>query len=313
MLETILVPLDGSPVSEVALPYAEALASVTGGRLILVRAAHAPAFHPEPEHEQFSRVETAEDYLAEIAQALVARGVKNVETAVPYGQAAAWIVDEAEMRHADIIVMSTHDRSGADRWLHGSVAESVVHQASVPVLLIRADNGAAGAALFAKDERAIVVPLDGSALAEAALPTAVDLARCLNGHLILVSVVPEPGDTVTGAAGLGVYVGDEHALQVVETDDYLSRMQAMLGRQGQAVDTLLMRGDPASEIGNVARLYGASAVVMATHGHTGLARAIVGSVAGKVLRACNSAVVLIRPVELRDGPAQAQRTVKVDA
>jgi nucleotide-binding universal stress UspA family protein len=299
MLDNILIPLDGSPVSEVALPFAEALARRAGARLILVRATHAPAFHGESEHEQFNRVDAAQAYLDDIVGALTARGVANIETGVPYGgDAAGWIVEEAVLRHADLIVMSTHDRSGTDRWLHGSVAEAVVHHAPVPVLLVRADAGVAGAALLAMKERNIIVPLDGSALAEAAIPAAVALARAVRGRLILVCVVPEAGDRVIGAAGMGVYVGDDRAQRVADERDYLDRMQSQLAAEAVQVKTLVIRGQAATEIAAAARMYAATAVVMATHGHTGVSRTIVGSVAGQVLHACNCPVMLIRPAEL---------------
>ena len=298
MFNSILVPLDGSPVSEVALPYAEALARRTHGRLILVRAAHGPALHAEPEHQQFSRVESAQVYLEQMSQALAARGVTELETGVPYGQAAAWIVDEAALRGADLIVMGTHARTGTDRWVHGSVAESVVRHASVPVFLVHAESGAASATQFAQDGRSIVAPLDGSSLAEAALPAAVDLARVVRGRLILLAVVPKPGDPVIGAAGMGVYLGDDQAQRVADSDEYLRRMQVQLRADGLAIETLVARGDAATEIAAAARRYASTAIVMATHGHTGLARAIVGSVAGEVLRASNCPVVMIRPAEL---------------
>ena len=243
-------------------------------------------------------MKSAQVYLDQMSQALAAHGVADLDTGVPYGQAAAWIVGEAELRGADLIVMSTHARTGTDRWLHGSVAESVVRHASVPVFLVRAESGEVGATLFAQDGRSIVVPLDGSSLAEAALPAAVDLARVVRGRLILLAVVPKPGDPVAGAAGMGVYVGDNQAGRVAESDEYLSRMQVQLRADGLAIETLLVRGNAATEIAAAARRYASTAIVMATHGHTGLARAIVGSVAGEVLHACSCPVVLIRPTEV---------------
>ena len=222
-------------------PYAEALAKRAHSRIILVRAAHGPALHSESEHQQFSRVDTAQVYLDQMSQALAAHGVADLDTGVPYGQAASWIVDEAALRGADLIVMSTHARAGTDRWLHGSIAESVVRHASVPVFLVRAESGEVGATLFAQDGRSIVVPLDGSLLAEAALPPAVELARVVRGRLILLAVVPKPGDPVAGAAGMGVYVGDDQAQRVAESNEYLSRMQVQLRADGLAIETLLVQ------------------------------------------------------------------------
>ena len=116
-----------------ALPYAQLVAARTGARLILVRTAHLQRPLGNAADQQ-QVIAEAEDYLTVHARRLAKLGFE-VETGVPFGGSAAdWIVEEIDMRHADLVVMATHDRIGPDRWVHGSVAEVVVGRATVPVL-----------------------------------------------------------------------------------------------------------------------------------------------------------------------------------
>src|SRR5437868_1796370 len=126
MLKNILVPVDGSPVAEAALPYATALARRTGATLTLVRAARATGHPFNAGDGQAEAVAEAEIYLATKAGELAAQGF-TVETGVPYGTPSTWIPNEVELRKADMIVMATHDRTGPKRWMQGSVAETVVN------------------------------------------------------------------------------------------------------------------------------------------------------------------------------------------
>jgi nucleotide-binding universal stress UspA family protein len=300
MFRNILVPLDGSFVGETALPYARTLAGRTGAALTLVRAAQTPMLVGDRVLGQARAVAQAEDYLSAQAQDLAAAGF-TVLTGVPFGRSpATWIVEEVGMRHADLIVMATHDRSGPNRWLHGSVAEAVVNRASVPVLLIRAADGTRPIERFSAQTPALVVPLDGSSLAEAALPVAYQLANAIGGHVVLVGVISTPGQLIAEEGGaIGMYVGSEHARLEADAREYLDTIASRLSAHGRSVDASVRQGVPASQIDDVAREHDAAAVVMATHGRTGLARALMGSVAGEVLRRGKCPVMLVHPPELR--------------
>jgi nucleotide-binding universal stress UspA family protein len=299
MFENILVPLDGSPVSEAALPYAEALASRTGAKLSLVRAAHAPVMAAARPAAQLSAIAEAEEYLGPLAEDMRGRRCV-VETGVPYGLSPAeWIVEEIALRHADIVVMGTHDRAGVERWVRGSVAEAVVSHATVPVLLIRAAEGIRPVQHFDLSQPVFVVPVDGSELAEAAVPVAIDIARMLDGRLVLVGVIPEPGQPVVDAWGIGTYVGADHARLEMDAQHYLAGAAAQVEADGLTVQRLVRQGDPAVEIALAAQQSNAAAVVMATHGRTGLARTLMGSVAGKVLHNSACPVIVVRPALLR--------------
>jgi nucleotide-binding universal stress UspA family protein len=137
-VRTILVPLDGSPLAERALPEAVELARQRGARLLLLRAAeaHVP-LGADPTQAQVRVVQEAEAYLASVKAQLAATGIPDVETSVWYGPPASAIVEAARLRGADLIVMTTHGRSGLGRLILGSVAESVLRGTTTPILLLR--------------------------------------------------------------------------------------------------------------------------------------------------------------------------------
>jgi nucleotide-binding universal stress UspA family protein len=137
----IIVPLDGSVLAEAALPKAIEVARATpGARLTLLRAAEASALPVrDPIEAQIVVIRDAEDYLEAVAASLEGEGVP-VTTSVWYGPPAAAIVDAAAATRAELIVMSTHGRSGLNRLVLGSVAESVLRATHVPILLLRPDR-----------------------------------------------------------------------------------------------------------------------------------------------------------------------------
>ena len=138
-LNRILIPLDGSALAESALAKAEEMAGGWPSTLLLLRAAEAHTLPGvDPIEAQVLVVREAEEYLAAVAARLKGQGFKSVETSVWYGSAASAIVEAAHVRKADLIVMSTHGRSGLGRLILGSVAESVLRGTTTPILLLRA-------------------------------------------------------------------------------------------------------------------------------------------------------------------------------
>ncbi len=138
-LDKILVPLDGSVLAEAAIWRAAEIAN--GGTLSLLRAVEAHTrLGADPIEAQVAAVKEAEEYLASVARRLADRGMKSVEAHVWYGPAAAAIVEAAQVHKVDMIVMSTHGRSGLGRLILGSVAESVLRGTRTPILVVRADS-----------------------------------------------------------------------------------------------------------------------------------------------------------------------------
>ncbi|HET9490283.1 MAG TPA: universal stress protein [Methylomirabilota bacterium] len=137
--ERILVPLDGSSLAESALPVAvDLLAGTPNSTLLLLRAAEALAFlGGDPIEAQVQVVREAEEYLDAVRARLAGSGVAEVKTSVCYGPAASFIIETAQVAKADMIVMTTHGRSGLRRLVFGSVAEAVLRGTRTPILLIR--------------------------------------------------------------------------------------------------------------------------------------------------------------------------------
>jgi nucleotide-binding universal stress UspA family protein len=139
--DNILVPLDGSALAEGALPTAiELLSDRPTATLLLLSAAEAPILG-DPTETQARVVCEAADYLASVAARLTSFGVKGVKTSVWYGSPAPSIVEAARVNKSDLIVMTTHGRSGLGRLILGSVAEAVLRGTHTPILVVR--DGAA--------------------------------------------------------------------------------------------------------------------------------------------------------------------------
>ena len=136
--DKILVPLDGSELAEAAIAGAVETAAAGSSNLVLMRAAEARTLPgTDAIDAQIEAVREAETYLASVKAMLEKQGVQKVEANVWYGPAASAIIEAAQMYKPDLIVMSTHGRSGLGRLIFGSVAESVLRGTTIPILLIR--------------------------------------------------------------------------------------------------------------------------------------------------------------------------------
>lgn len=294
MKAPILVPLDGSLLAEQALAFAEMFALAGEQPLLLVCASYVAGLPGmDVSEEQVRQIAEAEAYLHKVARGAKKRGL-TVETAAPYGLAGPAIIDEARVRGANLIVMATHGRGGLGRLIYGSVAEAVVRDAPVPVLLVRAWHGGDVRARIAAPG-AIVAPLDGSALAETALPVARSLASALEAELALVRAVPPPDAALTpDGMAVALFTEDREAV-TREANEYLARVAASLADSGIKVTTSVRVGVPASVITAVADERGAALTVLATHARTGLNRFFLGSVAEAIVRQGATPVLLVNP------------------
>jgi nucleotide-binding universal stress UspA family protein len=140
-LQKILVPLDGSELAETALATAAALAEATGAALLLLRAAEAPALTVgDPTEAQVVVVREAEEYLDAVKRRLQADARVPIATAVWYGPAAEAIAEAARFNRVDMVVITTHGRSGLGRLLLGSIAESLLRSTATPTLVLHPDG-----------------------------------------------------------------------------------------------------------------------------------------------------------------------------
>jgi nucleotide-binding universal stress UspA family protein len=298
MFHTILVPLDGSAFSERALPLATALANAMLAHVILMRAASASVFPGvDPTAAQVQALDEAQAYLSAAAARLSAPG-RCVEVAAPYGDAAESILMEVRLRGADLVVMCTHGRSGLGRWIFGSVAEKVLAGSIAPVLLVR-PTGDATALESEPAGSSLLVPLDGSTFAEAALPPAAALARVLGSPIILLRAVTR----LEGHYPASARVPLQHVMEQEHraAENYLDGVAGRLRSEGLAVETAVRDGWPADVIAYRGAAFGPRLIVMASHGYSGAAEALLGSVALEVVRRSPVPVLLIRPPGLAKG------------
>jgi nucleotide-binding universal stress UspA family protein len=300
MYKTLLVPLDGSAFSERALPLATTLARAAGATITLI---HCAWSKPKPGEDanaaQQRAVGEAQTYLSGVASRLGTLNVR-IGTRAPFAAPAAGILAEVTAAAADLVVMCTHGRSGVGRVLYGSVAEAVMAKSPVPVLLVH-PTGPVPDLATAPGGSSVLVPLDGSALAEASLPAALDMARALGGALQLLRVVvPNVGyypDPMLGQP----YISDsgEKVIQeqTAEAEGYLKKISDGLAGD-VTVQSLVRLGWPSESIVDEAHASGAKLIAMATHGHTGLADLLMGNVALDVLRRSGLPLLLVRPRDL---------------
>ncbi len=334
MFTRILVGLDGSELAEAALPLAERLARASNADLLLVRAISvdrtgepfvdvdptllptAPAVSWEKRVDDTASttpmLQEAAAYLEGIAARLNRNGF-GCEVVVTAGDPTGVLLDETRRLGADMIVVGTHARSELGRVIYGSVAETVLARSSVPVLMVRSTRTTRPETT---DETAspIIVPLDGSPVAEAALPWAIDLARLLAVKLHLVRVV-RPAVVVVGDELAGLDVASAVVPEEVDerlAADYLNATAESTRRQGIRTTTEVVVGQAWFAIARAAQEQQAALIVMATHGRTGVARALLGSVAMRILHHSDVPALLVRPSGLLHDLAQRKMTDRTE-
>lgn len=298
MYRRLLVPLDGSQVAEMALPYVEELAGRLGSGVRVLHVCDPGEKELRHMHEIY--VQHIADHIRSRAAAH-GKGEKvsevGVEWVVTMGEAPAEIIDYAERSDTSLIVMATHGRSGIGRWALGSVADRVLRGTNRPVALVPA-RGARPEVPEKGLLQRIVLPLDGSELGEAILPYIEDLAGVLKTEVILLQVVSR-AQQVYAVEGLA-YVShlEEHLESLrMAAAGYLDGVARRLQGGGISAQTVVRVGSPAEEIISLAEEIDADAVAMSTRGRSGLKRWVLGSVADRVLYQGSRLVILVRAPE----------------
>jgi nucleotide-binding universal stress UspA family protein len=300
----MLVPLDGSAFAEHALPLALGLARRAGEPLdlLLVHALYAfadpaCAWAPYDPAADAARRRQEQAYLGSVAGRLGALAPVRVTTAVADGLVADAILGRAAAGGAGLLVMTTHCRGALGRAFFGSVADEVVRRSPTPVLLVRPHDLLADLSREPAVRR-VLLALDGSAEAEQALKPAVWLSRLTGAELLLLHAVAGPRSPGHAAcAGLAVATGRSwEERQAEEALAYLDGLARPLRREGLEVRARVAAGrDAAAVILDEARDQGCDLIALATHGHGGLKRLLLGSVADGVARGAATPVLLCRP------------------
>lgn len=336
MYHHLLVPLDGSERAERAMPVAARIARATGARITLMQAVSLPLSLGTPYDTAALSVAAMEQSEAE-ASAYLTRiagwpllSDLPVETVVVTGAPALSILDTARERGVNLIVLCSHGRTGPARWVLGSVAAHVVRQSPVPVLVLR-EQGPALAPAHPDAERPlrVLVPLDGSSFAEAALVPAAELALALvgagGGHTggaggtgggASAEVSGHTGHTEQAAMHLSLVLSPDHldrenlpdTLALDGARAYLRRTVDRLrdsypqlsvtwsvATGFDVADALLRVAETGEDTKGAMPAGRSDLIAIATHGRSGIARWTLGSIAERVLQGTKLPLLIVRP------------------
>ena len=297
MNEQIIVPLDGSKLAEVALPYAEELSSRLKTEVILFqavqRALHMYGFYaqvPFTDEEMEPITARAQAYLGKIGSKLNKKSI-TTRCEVRVGAAADEIIKLAGENSVYMVTMSTHGRSGISRLALGSVADKVVRGTKKPVALLRAKGTHPD--IRKKDIlHKALVPLDGSKASEAVIPYIESLASKLEIEIILLHILALDNHII-----IETLYEQADSLRS-SARDYIEKVAAQLKQKGIVTTAEFIetkQGTEAEEIIKLADKTQADVVAMSTHGRSGITRWVFGSVAYRVLYEGNTPLLLVKP------------------
>lgn len=269
LMSRILVPLDGSLTAESVLSQLRRILPRHTPSLLLI---HAAPLAPWIGSEEI------EKYLRRVAFQLTNEGYPTTWR-LRRGSPAEAILDTAERERCTLIALTTHGRTGAERWVLGSVAERILQASPVPVLVDRSRSSSLSRGRRESlPVRNFLVPLDGSRGSLGALGPVLELARPVDAHVTLLHVTePSPYD--------GRWDSPDETLQAA---DHLLREACIPAR------VELRKGDPSEEILKTSEEKSIDLIAMTTHGRSGPSRWVFGSVAAKILRAASVPLLVVR-------------------
>jgi nucleotide-binding universal stress UspA family protein len=284
MWQKILVPLDGSELAELALPYAQELAGAFNSELILLYVSEAS----EKEYLHMHQL-----YLEEIALPMK-KTVERVSPVVISGKPAEAVVKYTRKNDIGLIVMASHGHSGIIPWAKGGIAGKVIRTTGVPLLLIKETKRRHQAKEKRRISR-ILFCLDGSRAGEAAIVLIKELKSRLAAEVILLEVVPE-GRHVRTIGGLDYILYPEPEIETfkAEAKEYLDKVYKRLQGDRGELKVEIRLGDVSREILNLARKEKASLIAISSHGHSGMTKWVFGSTAQKIMEDSSIPVLVVR-------------------
>jgi nucleotide-binding universal stress UspA family protein len=298
MYSKILVPLDGSKTAEKVLPYARHLAGKFKIPVELLAVLDIAEMTTHISAEKARHLDTMiEDGMR--ASTTYLRGIAttfpegNVTCTVEKDRAEEAIIGKAGTDSGTLIAMATHGRSGMDRFLLGSVAEKVLRGSANPLVLVRAKEEAksSGEAPF----KSIIVPLDGSELAESVIPLAATMAKQLDLEVVLFRGYHMPYNAYGGDDGYMVNYDELIDSVRDEANEYLDKKVAEVKKLGVAkVSALSKEGSASDEIIALGHKTPEGLIAMCSHGRSGLGRWVLGSVTENVVRHSDAPVLVVR-------------------
>jgi nucleotide-binding universal stress UspA family protein len=240
-------------------------------------------------------VEDAERNSSEYLKGIAAKATGvNIRWSVEKGKPEDVIIERAAPDKNTLIAMATHGRSGLNRWVLGSVAEKVLRGCENPLLLVRASE-----AVNAEEKaviKSVIVPLDGSELAERVLPSVAALAKAMNLEVVLFRAYNIPYSVYGGTDGYSAIDFEQIIAGLKEEAvEYLEKKTAALKNQGLAkVSYVTKEGIGADEIIALGHATPDNLIAMCSHGRSGVRRWVLGSVTETVVRHCGDPVLVIR-------------------
>jgi nucleotide-binding universal stress UspA family protein len=294
MSKSILVPLDGSQLSESALGPARVFAETWPATVTLLHVIEQDA--PEEVHHDrhLSRPDEAEAYLKDAAARAFLPGVKietHVHTA-PVADVPRSIVEHADEFHPDLIVMCTHGGGSVGRLIYGSVAQQVVSQGNAPLLLVKPGDAAASF-----NVANILVPVDPESGHDESLAAAEELAGDFKAALLLLSVTPTAATLPSEQAAARTFMpATAQAFLDIQEENTRAHLQGHVDAfraKGLKAVAGVLRGDPAAAILSAADDLQADLIVLATHRKAGLGAFWARSVAPTVAQRSKIPILLI--------------------
>ena len=310
MYSKVIVPLDGSDLAEQALPYAELVAGSLSAPVELVQAYDIlpPSLLGVRGNQVIAQLDggarqKAEDSLGPVVRRLESQDL-GAHVVAQRGPAADIIVAQAGTDPSSLVVMCTHGRGGISRWVMGSVTDKVLHTIPNPMLIVRAN--VTGPASPGTSLRSVIVPLDGSALSELAIPHALSVATALSARITILQITPtvdyyrqqltavtpelgaipdfDPGSpeelTTEDAANASAYLADVTNRMAI---DHAHGVVGEHVASDNIAQSIIERATNEPSL-----------VVMTTHGRSGVGRMVLGSVTDRVIRHSNVPVLVIR-------------------
>ena len=302
MFNKVLVPLDGSNITGLILPYVTQLAGGMDIPILLLSVIEYPDSGEGVSYRSDlvgMMEDTARRRLREVVDRIAGHGV-HVESTVVIGKPVEKIIDTARLQGCDLIAMSTHGQNAQGPGVLGSVTDRLVHTSQIPVLAVapaRADMYAAYEAVRRTLARItgsgltdVLAPLDGSQLAETALPYVEELARRLSLKITLMRVVKRMGGPWMEGDS------DESDIEQQKAEaraaEYLEAIAERLRSRGLKVFSQVETGSPVRAIMNLARHIRPDFIALATRGH---ARWTLGSVAEALVRGTGDPILVVSP------------------
>ena len=290
LTQKILIPVDGSDLAERIVQLVRRLGK-GGGEVKVVRV--VPDSKVNEALKGKDVFGAAKGYLELIVHKLREAGVTS-SSALMVGDPAEEILKLAESFRPTLVAMSTHGRTGVERWIRGSVAERVLRECRFPLLLANPFALEESKKSKSKGFRRILVPLDGSARAAEVLPLVREIAQSSSAEIVLFESTAKPGATQTTDDVLRSHAEAREELEAIGNE--------LEGATWRVVTT---SRPPATAIASAIKREGIDLVAMTTHGRTGLSRWVFGSVAENVIRECRCPLLLLRSSGLEKGKAVA--------